>query len=471
VSALGAAVRRGPGDLDAVGAVAAVAAGTTSAEALLRDARARAAAWEPALGAVVTALERTPVAGGPLHGAVLGIKDLMEVAGAPLGLGAPDLADPTPRTADATAVARLAAAGGTLAWTLQTHPLAYGIIAPQVANPRAPGRVAGGSSGGVAAALAAGFVHGGLGTDTGGSVRIPAACCGVVGLKTTRGLVPLTGVAALGWSLDTVGVLAATVADAALILDEIAGHDADDPVSEPAPPHLVAGPDPAAPLVIGVPTQVAQARMDDDVRAVWLRAIELLGAAGARVRPVELPQLDGANVANGRILAAEAAAVWEEAFTADPDRFHASIRPRLQRGLDARAVDVARARRHGTLLRAQLRSVLADVDVLCLPTLPCRVPPIDTDELLVGGKQEDVVAALTRFSNPWNLTGVPAGSVPAGRDRDGAPVGVQIVGPWWGEGRVLAAMAVIEAGSGGPWAAEPAPHRSSTTTGATGITG
>jgi aspartyl-tRNA(Asn)/glutamyl-tRNA(Gln) amidotransferase subunit A len=447
-------VRRGPGDLDLAGAVAAVAAGTTTPEALLADARARAAAWEPALGAAVTAIDRPP-AQGPLRGAVLGIKDLMEVAGVPLGLGARALADPTPRAEDATVVARLADAGATLAWTLQTHPLAYGIICPQVANPRAEGRVAGGSSGGTAAAIAAGYVHGGPGTDTGGSVRIPAACCGVVGLKTTRGLVPLSGVAALAWSLDTVGALAATVDDVARLLAVIAGPDPADPVSEPAPPAPPRGPD--APLRIGVPAQIAAARMDDDVRAVWLGAVDALRAAGAAVRPVDLPQLEGAHVANGRVLMAEAAAVWGAAFREDPDRFDPSIRPRLEHGLDLRAADVAVARRHGVHLRAQLRAAFAEVDVLCTPTLPCRVPPVDTDGVDVGGRMEDVVAALTRFTNPWNLTGVPAGSVPAGRDADGAPVGVQIIGPWWGEPVVLDAMRRLEAAVGGPWAAAPAP--------------
>jgi aspartyl-tRNA(Asn)/glutamyl-tRNA(Gln) amidotransferase subunit A len=450
-----ALLRRGPGDLSAAGAAAAVAAGTATATALLEDARTRADAWEPGLGAVVTPLDRVSATSGPLQGAVLGIKDLMEVAGAPLGLGAPALADPTPRTEDATVVARLAAAGSSIGWTLQTHPLAYGIIAPQVANPRAPGRVAGGSTGGVAAALAAGFVHGGVGTDTGGSVRIPAACCGVVGLKTTRGLVPLTGVAALAWSLDTVGVMAADVADTALLLSVVAGEDPDDPISQPAPPRPPRAP--GAPLRVGIPAQVAAARMDDDVRAVWLRALEALRAAGATVRPVDLPQLEGANAANGRILAAEAAAVHGATFAEEPERFHPSIRPRLQRGLDMPAVDLALAHRHGAHLRHQLRRTFVDVDVLCTPTLPCRVPPVDTEDLIVGGEPEHVVPAMTRFTNPWNLTGVPAGSVPAGFDRDGAPVGVQLVGAWWTEDVVLEAMAAVEAGTGGPLPAEPLP--------------
>jgi aspartyl-tRNA(Asn)/glutamyl-tRNA(Gln) amidotransferase subunit A len=422
---------------------------------LLADARERAAAWEPDLGAVVSEVDRPAepgTAGGPLHGAVLGIKDLMAVAGAPLLRGAPALADPAPSEHDATAVARLAAAGASLAWTLQTHPLAFGIICPQTANPRATDRVAGGSSGGLAAAVAAGFVHGGLGTDTGGSVRIPAACCGVVGLKTTRGRVPLTGVADLAWSLDTVGPLAATVADAALLLDVVSGFDPADPVSEPVAPPPER--DPSAPLRVGIPAQVASARMDDDVRSVWLGAVTALVEAGHRALPIDLPLLDGAHVSNGRVLAAEAAAVHEAALRERPDAFDPTVRPRLEHGLGLSAVEVARARRHGMLLRAQIWEAFAQVDVLCTPTLPCRVPPVGADEVVVGGERESVVAAMTRLTNPWNLTGVPAGSVPAGRDRDDAPVGVQVVGAWWDEPTVLRAMAALEEAVGGPWPAQ-----------------
>lgn len=442
----------GPGDLDLIGAVAAVADGTASVEALLTDARARAARWEPDLGAVVSVVERPAEPGtahGAVHGAVLGIKDLMAVEGAPLLLGAPSLADATPQERDATAVARLAAEGATIAWTLQTHPLAYGIICPQTANPRAPGRVAGGSSGGLAAAIAAGFVHGGIGTDTGGSVRIPAACCGVVGLKTTRGRVPLTGVADLAWSLDTVGPLAAAVADVELLLDVISGFDPADPVSEPiAPPP---DRDHSSPLRIGIPVQVASARMDDDVRGVWLRAVEAAASEGHAVVPVDLPLLDGAHVSNGRVLAAEAAAVYEHLLREAPESFDPTVRPRLEHGLGLSAVEVARARRHGMRLRAQVWEAFTQVDVLCTPTLPCRVPPVGAEEIEVGGEAESVVAAMTRFTNPWNLTGMPAGSLPAGRDAEGRPVGVQVVGAWWDEPTVLRAMHVLEDALGGPW--------------------
>ena len=413
-------------------------------------AAARKQEWEPWLGAVVEWLdppmrERTS---GPLAGCMVGVKDLIAVAGVPRRCGAPDLTEPAPQREHATAVARLLAAGASVVATLELHQFAYGIICPQTSNPRAPTRVAGGSSGGSAAALAAGLVSGSLGSDTGGSIRIPASCCGVVGLKPTRGLVPLTGVQSLAPSLDTVGAMATTVADTATLLRLIEGHDPVDPYSAEAParsePPGVEG------MRVGVPVQVRAARMDDDVRAVWERVLGDLAGAGAVVRDIDVPALDGANRANGAILAAEAAWVHADAFARHAERFWPSVRSRLAAGRDLPATTLAAAHHHQARLRAALRARFREVDVLVLPTLPCRAPPVGTDPVEVGGEPEPVVVALTRLTNPWNLAGVPAGSVPAGTDRDGAPVGVQVVGAWFGEPTVVGAMAAIERLSGGP---------------------
>lgn len=432
--------------------------GDTSADPRDEVARARARidAWEPWLSAVAEELD-PPVGdgGGALDGMVVGIKDLLAVAGVPRRCSAPELTDPTPQPAHATAVARLVDAGARIIATLTLHQFAYGIISPQTRNPRAPERIAGGSSGGSAAALATGIVRGSLGTDTGGSVRIPAACCGVVGLKTTRGLVPLTGVQPLAPSLDTVGPLAARVADAAQLLEVIAGPDQADPHSLEPPP--AAEPPSLSRLRVGVPHQVRRSHMDDDVRAVWEAVLADLADAGAGVVDVDLPALDGAHTANGRILAAEAALVHAERLAAHPEAFWPSVRSRLEGGRDMPATQLAAAHQHAAQLRAEVRRVFADVDVLVTPTLPCRAPPRDTDPIVVGGVREPVVVTITRFTNPWNLTGVPAGSVPAGVDRDGAPVGVQVVGPWFAEPTVLSVMDAIEQHRGGPWPIQPAP--------------
>lgn len=275
---------------------------------MLDAVRRRIAAWEPDLGAIVRPVEVRATGHGPLSGLSAGVKDIIAVAGEPRECGAPGIVDEAPQPAHAPVVARLLASGATVVARTATHQFAYGIVTPQTLNPRAPDRIAGGSSGGTAAALAAGIIDIGLGTDTGGSIRIPASCCGVVGLKTTRGLVPLTGVHPLAWSLDTVGPMARTVRETALALEAIAGADPDDPYSDPTPLAPVRRP----PWRIGVPAQVLQAQMDDDVRRIWQRILAALATDpidGATTQPIDIPLLEQAARMSGRILVAEAAAL------------------------------------------------------------------------------------------------------------------------------------------------------------------
>ena len=438
----------GPGGLDGLGAIAAVARGAATGAALLSDAAARAEALEPDLGALVHTAPETPADDGdsdlgPLAGLVLGVKEIISVEGLPRTCGAPHFVDDAARSQDATAVARLREAGAAVLGTLSSHVLAFGVIGPATANPAVPGRIAGGSSSGSAAAVAAGLVHAALGSDTGGSVRIPAACCGVVGLKPTRGSVSLAGVAALAWSLDTVGAIAATVADCRLVSEVIRGYDPTDPASDPNTTRSDA-PTPAE-VRIGVLDEIHQEAIDPQVRTRWEAALEALEADGARLVPVRLPSFPEANEGNGLILCAEAAAVhgeqqsrWHEALPADVVR-------RLELGSELDAVTTARARRLGTLLTWELRAAFRDVDVLVLPTLPCRVPVLGRRQVAVGDDKEPVTAALTRFTGAWNLVGAPAGSVPTGVDDEGAPIGMQVVGPWHGEGPVLDVMTRLEA--------------------------
>lgn len=445
-------------------------AGRAAPGAPVAAARERIRRWEPWLGAVVTGVDPSPAAGdGPLDGVVVGVKDLVAVAGVPRLCGAPGVVDTSPQPRHATVVERLVGAGAPVVATLALHQLAYGVVTPQTRNPRAPDRVAGGSSGGSAAAVAAGLVRAAVGSDTGGSVRIPAACCGVAGLKTTHGLVPCTGVQPLAWTLDTVGPLAATVADLALLLPVMAGNDPADPYSAPAaaagvagrvespwvPDDVLAG-DPTG-MRVGVPEQTRSAHVDADVRAVWEQTLDDLRTAGAQVVPVGLPELSDAHTASGRVLAAEAAAVHGHLLERHSEHLWPDVRERLELGRRTGAPVVAAARHHGARLRAALGRVFAHVDVLVIPTLPCRAPPAGADAVTVDSQAEPVVSALTRLTSPWNLAGVPAGSVPAGVDADGAPVGVQVVGPWFAERRVLAAMRAVESLRGGPWSTVPDP--------------
>lgn len=404
-------------------------------------------AWEPGLGAVVTRLDEPATATGALTGTALGVKDLVAVRGAPRLLGAPGLADPAPRAADAEVVRRLRAAGTEVVATTAMHALAFGVITPGVANPRCPDRIAGGSSGGSAAALAAGIVDLALGTDTGGSIRIPAACCGVVGLKPTTGAVPLDGVQPLSPSLDTLGPMARSVAEVARGLDVLLGTSASDRRDEAA----------CAVWRVGVPRGVAEGPMDPEVRDGWQRALGWLSEAGHEVVQVATPDLHEAGIAAGTVLAAEAAEVYADVLQQRPEVIPDDVRRRLEYGRDVAPAGVAEARQVGLAGRTSLAATFAQVDVLVLPTLPCRVPRAGVDTVDVGGTAQRVTGALARYTGPWNLFGVPAGSVPCGRDRDGGPMGLQVVGPWREDRRVLAVMAELERLAGGPWPVQPVP--------------
>jgi Asp-tRNA(Asn)/Glu-tRNA(Gln) amidotransferase A subunit family amidase len=341
--------------------------------------------WEPWLGAVVHVVDDPPPC------PALGVKELIAVAGLPRQSGAPGLLPADPQPESAPAVTRMVAAGWSVVATTASHPLAYGVVTPQTRNPRAHDRIAGGSSGGSAAAVAAGLVDVALGTDTGGSVRIPAACCGVVGLKTTHGLVPLDGVQPLAPSLDTVGPLAADVATCAAALEAL---------TPGLPPW-----DPERPLRVGVLGEVDLPDLE--------------------VERVALPLFAEAAVACGVLLDVEALAVHAGLLAARPgeEGWDPGVRRRLElcREHDAAAVEAAgRFRRRWS---DQVRELFARVDVLVLPVLPGPVP-------MRGGS----VRGLTRLTAPWNLAGVPAGAVG----------GLQVVGPWHAEHRVLAAMTKIE---------------------------
>lgn len=439
--------RKGPGGRDGQEAVAAVARGELTVAAIVADAARRAAAWEPWLGAVVTMVGRDGAKEGPLRGLVTGVKDLIAVAGAPRLCGAPGLVDTQPQELDAPVVTRLLADGVHLLATLQTQPLAFGVVTPQTRNPRAPDRIAGGSSGGSAAAVAAGFVHAAVGSDTGGSVRIPAACCGVVGFKPTRGIIPLTGIQLLAWSLDTVGTLATSVADAQLLFAPMVGPDAGDPssVTEPVLPA------PDGPLRFGVPRELATIAIDDEIRTVLDRVLAELVQAGHHVVEVDLPLLPDVPQAHGRIISAEAAAMHRDLLEQRPDDLPGSSAARFAYGQRLTGVEVVEGHRTGVEFAAQMRSLQGSVDVVITPTLPTRVPQAGADHVSVAGREESITLAMTRLVNPWNLIGAPAGTVPAGSDADGGPIGVQLAGQVHADRTVLRAMAVIEDVLGGPW--------------------
>ena len=393
---------------------------------------------EDPYGSVVTWIDR-PVQQGPLNGLRVGVKDVIAVAGVPRLCGAAGLVDPRPQEHDAEAVARIAAAGGHLVATTAAHQFSFGVTTPSTINPRAPDRTAGGSSGGAAAALAAGIIDAAVGTDTAGSVRIPAACCGVVGLKTTEGVVSRQGVEPLAPSFDSVGPMARDSATARRLLEAMTGE--------------AVAPEPAQRLRVGYVTEAADAPVHPEVRDVWRRMLDELRGAGHRLTDVSIPLLHEAHPALGRIIAAEGFARHGHHLRERPEALLPDVRQRLEAGQRMTQEKLLAARRTAALLRDRLTGVFRTVDVLVLPVLPCRVPAAATEVVDVGEATERVDSALTRLTGPWNLAGVCAGAVPCARDTGGAPIALQVVGAWRSEAMVLTAMELLETVAGGPWPA------------------
>ena len=384
-------------------------------------------------GAVVTWVDR-PAIHGPLGGLRVGVKDLIAVAGVPRLCGAPQMVDQTPQRHDASVVARLADVGAAIVATTATHEFGWGVLTPATRNPRAPDRIAGGSSGGSAAALAAGIVDGALGSDTAGSIRIPAACCGVAGLRPTHGALPLDGVQPLAPSFDTVGPMARDVATVARLWAVLAGG------SVPTGDSL---------RMAGV-QEALDGPLDAGVRHAWTALLDDLPRV-ARRSFVSVGDLGRAHDATVTILAAEEIKVHARTLAEHGDTLSPGVRAALERSQSLPADDVLEARRQAALWRDRMTGVFAQVDVLLLPVLPCPVPAVGATSVDVDGHPERVSAALTRLNTPWTLAGLPAGAVPVARDAGGAPIAVQVVGRWGAEAQVLAAMALVEQAAGGPW--------------------
>jgi aspartyl-tRNA(Asn)/glutamyl-tRNA(Gln) amidotransferase subunit A len=386
---------------------------------------------------------------GPLHGVPLGIKDLFDVAGVPNTMGSTILADNVP-TADATVVARLKSAGAVVLGKQNLHEFAFGITSENphygpVRNPWNTERVPGGSSGGTAAATAAGLCAGGMGSDTGASIRAPASFCGVVGLKPTYGRVSRAGALPLAWSLDHAGPLARSVADCALLLQAIAGADPRDPASsaEPVPDFsagLLSG---VAGLRIGVPRDhffdVVEPEVDRLVRA----AIVALDRLGAHVVEVALPHARHSQTAGNVIMATEAA-VWHADWLRDrPGDYGEDVLQRISGGQLVSGTEYLRCQQLRTLLQADFARAFEQVDVVLAPTVPLVAPPIGRTFEPGGPLNVPPRAIANRTTVPCNLTGMPAISVPCGFAND-LPVGLQIMGPAFSEPLVLRVAAAYE---------------------------
>lgn len=362
---------------------------------------------------------------GPLHGIPVAVKDVIDVAGMPTTSGSRHLLGLPPVGRDAECVRLLREAGMVIVGKTTTHELAYGptgdcSVHGATRNPHSPRHMAGGSSCGSGAAVGAGVVPLALGTDTGGSVRIPAACCGIVGLRPTYQTVPTTGVHPLAASLDTVGVLARSAADCRLLWRAIAQAPPAAPVSG-APRLKWLSPDdlhPTAPAVATAAREAASALLTDTVH---------------------LPVARDLSDAYHEIQGAEAYTVHGERLRTDPDSFSPEVRGRLEAASTVPAWRYAAATTLRESAARAVASVLEDGSLLALPTLPVPVPVLDTRIAVVGDHPALFLpTALLALTSPWSVIGYPALSIPAPAV-GGLPTGLQLVGPPGSEHRLLAA--------------------------------
>jgi aspartyl-tRNA(Asn)/glutamyl-tRNA(Gln) amidotransferase subunit A len=364
---------------------------------------------------------------GPLHGVPIALKDLFDTAGLRTTAGSGVFKDRVP-TEDAEVVRRLKGAGAVLLGKTNMQEFAYGgssliTYFGAVHSPWDANHIAGGSSGGSAAAVAAGLCYGALGSDTAGSVRLPASDCGVVGLKPTYGLVSIRGVIPLSWSLDHVGPLTRTVADTAFMLQVIAGYDPQDTTSEQMkiPDYAQALRGNVSSLRIGVPREFFFADLDPEVDAAMKEALPVLGKLTAGVRDVSL----AANTMESLrdvVRAAEAYAYHEEFVKKTPELYQPLTLGRIKHGADITTPAYIRGRRDLALLRRTSGKIFESVDALVTPTKPIPPPAI-------SDPHADDILPTVRNTSAFNVYGWPAISVPCGFTSKGLPIGLQIVGP------------------------------------------
>jgi aspartyl-tRNA(Asn)/glutamyl-tRNA(Gln) amidotransferase subunit A len=372
---------------------------------------------------------------GPLHGVPIALKDLFDTAGVRTTGGSAVFKDRIP-TEDAEVVRRLKAAGAVLLGKTNMHEFAFGgtsIVSyfGAVHNPRETSHIAGGSSGGSAAALAADLCYGALGSDTAGSVRLPASICGIVGLKPTYGLVSIRGVIPLSWSLDHVGPMARTVADTALLLQVIAGYDEKDTTSEAIniPDYAQALGAKVSSLRIGAPREFFFADLDPEIDASMKEALSVLAKLTAGIRDVALPANNMENLRDV-VRAAEAYAYHREYVTKTPELYQQLTLKRIQAGANVTTPAYIQGRRDLAQVRRTAAKWLESVDVLVTPTIP--IPPA-----AISDPHADDILPEVRNTSPFDVNGWPAISLPCGFTSQGLPIGLQIIGPHGGESVVF----------------------------------
>lgn len=400
----------------------------------------------PQLHAFTWLASRAPAANsGSLSGIPVAVKDLMSVAGAPLTGGSRALGPSTPGE-DAEVVARLKRAGACVVGLTNLHELAYGITSDnphfgRVVNPRAPSRIPGGSSGGSAAAIAAGIVRCAVGTDTAGSIRIPAACCGIAGLKPSYDAVSRSGVIDLAPTLDHVGPMGRDVEDCAALFAAMLG--------------LEEHPAWIRPSLDG--STIARLRgyfeepLDPQVHAAVDAAAAALEADGARIVDRSIPGIEQAPAIQLHTIAPEATAVHLARLKGPAGRFGEDVRVRLETGLFVPGAWYLKAQRLRAALVRSIEDAFGDADLFLCATLRAPAPAVGASRVAIGGRDYALHTAVTNLTLPFNLAGIPAVSVPWSVSRDGVPIALQVVAPRGEDWRALAAAQRLQALA--PWRA------------------
>jgi aspartyl-tRNA(Asn)/glutamyl-tRNA(Gln) amidotransferase subunit A len=386
---------------------------------------------------------------GPLHGIPVAVKDVFCTKGVRTTCGSVLFTDHVPAY-DAAVVEKLASSGAVLIGKLTLHELAYGVTSNNphfgaVRNPWNPDCIPGGSSGGSGAAVASGMVFMATGSDTGGSIRIPAAFCGTVGLKPTFGRVSRYGVMPLDFTLDHMGPLTRSVRDAAVMLNAVAGYDARDDTSSrrPVEDYVPQAEPSIAGLRVGIPQNFYFERLHPDVDRAVRAMVQKAESLKAQIVPVRTPDIAALNAVSRVILMAEASALMEP-HLGQRERFGSDVLALFDQGRLISATDYVNAQRLRRVMQREFHQVWSQVDCLFTPTAPIGAPRIGDATVTVGNEMEDVRLASTRLVRGMNLLGYPALSVPCGLDSQGMPIGLQIIGKPFSEALILrAAQALV----------------------------
>ena len=377
---------------------------------------------------------------GPLHGVPIAHKDMFYRAGRVSTCGSRILRDFV-ADHDSTALARLRKAGAITLGGLNmaefaTGPTGHNEHWGDCRNPWNPDHISGGSSSGSGAAVGGRIAFGALGSDTGGSVRLPAACCGIVGLKPSEGLISRHGIMELSQTMDTVGPLCRTVRDAARMTRVMAGHDPRDPASVPRTvPDYEAGLGTGLDGIrIGVPQCWYYDLATDEARTLMEDSLEVLRSAGAETVEVSVPDMQRLTDLSNVVLTSEAAALHEPWLTGRPDDYQAQVRKRYEPGLSVPATEYVKAlRARAGALREFTDTVFGQTDVLHTPALPFPVPTRAETDVAAGDSMADMIAGISQCTRPTNYLGIPALVVPCGFTENGLPAAFQLMGPLFAE--------------------------------------